>query len=145
VPAGQTADGEATGGKKVVRLDVTLKELSWNVPGYGNIQTMRTMSEVGFGMLGAVARTAYESSNTVPVQGRAVILVRLADVPGQESVLDKTYMGTATENRSIAECDTFQTQSHIVGAATAEALRQLRRDLPASLTPLPAATAPLSS
>jgi len=128
--------------KKAVRIDATLKDLNWNVAQYGNIQSMRTMSVVGFGLVGALARNAYESGNYVPVQGRAVMTVRLDDVATQTPLLEKTYMGATTESRPMSQCDTLQTQSHIVGAATADAIRQLKADLPGVLK-TPVTPAPL--
>lgn len=134
VRAAGTGQQEPSAGKKAVRLDTTLRDMSWNVTGYGNIQSMRTMSVVGFGMVGAVARSAYESGNYVPVQGRAVLSVRLDDTATQKPLLDKTYTGFAAESRPMSECDTQQTKAHVVSAATADAIRQLKVDLPAAIS-----------
>lgn len=115
--------------KKHLRVSARLLDLTWAVPGYGNIQGMRTASAVGFGVIGAVARSAYESSNFTPVIGRTTLAIQLTDADSGQPLLSKTYMGNASESRTISQCDTLQTRSHIVGRSTEDAMRQFTTDL----------------
>jgi hypothetical protein len=127
--ADRTAQLVQSPDKKHLRVKARLLDMAWDVTGYGNIQNMRTVSVVGFGVVGAIARNAYETSTLTPVNGRTALAIELTDSELQQPLLKKTYTGMASESRKISECDSWQTRSHMVSRSTADAMRQFKTDL----------------
>lgn len=114
------------GSTEVLSVNGSLVKLEWFVPGYQGLLKKAFFTSFLTGGIGGVA---YGSTST-PVEGHAVLKVSVSR-DGHE-VLNRTYVGIWQEKTAKFSCDTLDTKTRVAGAALADAIDKMLKDIDTS-------------